>query len=90
MKKTSEYYEFKFHKLHKSQRKCGSPPLLENYASPSDKALCLTATLECYIERNQSGDLLISFVKQFNAVTKSAVPSSKMGKTNADYDWYQY
>ena len=64
--------------------------MLENYAFPSDKALCLIATLECYIERNQSGDLLISFVKPFNAVTKSAVPSSKLGKTNADYDWYHY
>ena len=51
MIKTSEYYEFTSHKLHKSWRKGESPPSLEIYSFPSDKALYVVATLDCYIER---------------------------------------
>ena len=50
MIKTSEYYEFRFHKLHKSWRRGESPPSLKIYAFPSDKALCVVAALDCYIE----------------------------------------
>ena len=52
MIKTSEYYEFRFHKLHKSWRRGESPPSLKIYAFPSDKALCVVAALDCYIERS--------------------------------------
>ena len=52
MMKTSEYYEFRFHKLHKSWRRGESPPSLKIYAFPSDKALCVVAALDCYIERS--------------------------------------
>ena len=64
MIKTSEYCEFRFHKLHKCLRKGESPP-----SFPSDKALCVVATLDCYIERssiwreeNQTSQLLVSFI----------------------------
>ena len=50
MIKTSEYYEFRYHKLHKSWRRGESPPSLKIYAFPSDKALCVVAALDCYIE----------------------------------------
>ena len=50
MIKTSEYYEFRFHKLHKSWRRDESPPLLKIYVFPSDKALCVVAALDCYKE----------------------------------------
>ena len=52
MIKTSEYYEFRYHKLHKSWRRGESPPSLKIYAFPSDKALCVVAALDCYIERS--------------------------------------
>ena len=80
MIKTSEYYEFKFHKLHNSWRRDESPPSLKIYAFPSDKALCVVAALDCYIERssiwrekNQTSQLLVSFIKPHNAVAKSTV-----------------
>ena len=41
MIKTSEYYEFKFHKPHKSWRRGESPPSLKIYAFPSDH-LCIS------------------------------------------------
>ena len=41
MIKTSDHYEFKFHKSHKSWRRCESPSSLKIYAFPSDKALCV-------------------------------------------------
>ena len=83
MIKTSGYYEFSFHKLHKSWRRGESPPSLKSYAFPSDKALCLIAALDCYIERrsrekmverasgekkNPTSQLLVSFIKPHNAV----------------------
>ena len=51
MIKTSEYYQFRFHKLHKSWRRGESVLSLKIYAFPSRKALCLVAALDCYIER---------------------------------------
>ena len=79
MIKTSEYYEFKFHKLHNSWRRDESPPSLKIYAFPSDKALCVAA-LDSYMERtsvwkekNLTSQLLVSFIKPYNAVAKSAV-----------------
>ena len=51
MIKTSEYYEFRFCKLHKSSRSGESPPSLKIYAFPSDRALCVVAALDCCIER---------------------------------------
>ena len=55
-------------------------PSLKISASPSDKALCVVAALDCYIERtliwraiNQASQLLVSFVKPHNAVAKSTV-----------------
>ena len=51
MIKTSQYYEFRFHKFHKSWKSVESPPSLKIYALLSDKALCAVATLDCYIER---------------------------------------
>ena len=51
MIKTSGYYELRFHKLHKSWRRGESPTSLKSYAFPSDKALCLVAALDRYIER---------------------------------------
>ena len=51
MIKTSRYCEFTFHKLHKSWRRSESPPLLQIYAFPSYKGLCVAAALDCYIER---------------------------------------
>ena len=57
-----------------------SPPSLKIYAFPSDKALCVVAALDCYIERtsiwrekNQNSQLLFSFIKPHNAVAKSTV-----------------
>ena len=80
MIKTSEYYEFRFHKLHKSWGRGESPPSLKKYAFPSDKALCVVATLDCYIDRtsiwrekNQASKSLVSFIKPHNAVAKSTV-----------------
>ena len=52
MIKTNEYYEFRFHKLLKFCRRGESPPSLKIYAFPSDKALCVVAALDCYIERS--------------------------------------
>ena len=78
--KTSEYYEFKFHKPHKSWRRGESPPSLKIYAFPSDHALCAVAALDCYIEatsiwreKNQTSHLLVSFIEPHNAVAKSTV-----------------
>ena len=51
MIKISEYYQFRFHKLHKSWSSGQSLLSLKIYAFPSDKALCLVAALDCYIER---------------------------------------
>ena len=48
MIKTSEYYEFRFQKLHKSSRKDECPPSLEIYAFPSGKELCAVTALDCY------------------------------------------
>ena len=80
MIKTSKYYEFRSHKLHKSWRKGQSPPSLKIYVFLSDKALCAVAALDCYIERssiwweeNQTSQLLVSFIKPHNAVAKSTV-----------------
>ena len=80
MIKTSEYYQFRFHKLHKSWSRGQSLLSLKIYAFPSDKALCLVAALDCYIERssfwrekNQTCQLLVSFIKPQNAVAKSMV-----------------
>ena len=80
MIKTSEYYEFRFHKLHKSWRKGEFSPSLKIYAFPSDKALGVVAALDCYLERssmwreeNQISQLLVSFIKLHNAVAKSTV-----------------
>ena len=54
--------------------------MLKIYAFPSDKALCAIAALDCYIERssiwrekNQTSQLLVSFIKPHNAVAKSTV-----------------
>ena len=52
MIKTSGYYEFRSRKLHKSWRRDESPPSLKIYAFPSDKALCVVAALDYYIERS--------------------------------------
>ena len=49
--KTSEYHEFKFHKLEALGEGVESPPSLKIYALPSDKALCVVAALDCCIER---------------------------------------
>ena len=49
--KTSEYYEFRFHKLHKSWRRSESPPLLKIYPFPSNRTLYVVTALDCYIER---------------------------------------
>ena len=38
-------------KMHKSWRRGESPTSLKSYAFPSDKALCLVAALDRYIER---------------------------------------
>ena len=80
MIKISEYYQFRFHKLHKSWSSGQSLLSLKIYAFPSDKALCLVAALDCYIERssfwrekNQTCQLLVSFIKPQNAVAKSMV-----------------
>ena len=52
MIKTSEqYYEFKFHKQHKSWGRGASPPSLKIFAFPSNKALRVVAVLDCYRER---------------------------------------
>ena len=50
--KKIEHYEFRFHKLCKSWRRGESPPSLKIYSFPSDKALCVVAALDCYIERS--------------------------------------
>ena len=77
MIKTSEYKEFRFHKLYTFWRKGESPPSLKIYAFPSDRALCVVAALDCYIEgtsiwrENQASQLLASFIKSHNAVAKS-------------------
>ena len=47
MTKTSECYEFKFHKLCESWRKGESPPSLKIDEFP----LCVVAVSDCYIER---------------------------------------
>ena len=66
MIKASEYYEFRFHKLHKTWRKGESPPSLKIYAFPSDKTLCVVAVLDCYkredinLERKKSSFSMIS------------------------------
>ena len=80
MIKTNEYYEFRFHKLHKSWRRGESPSSLKIYAIPSDKPLYVVAALEWYIERtsiwrekNQASQLLVSFIKPHNAAAKSTV-----------------
>ena len=80
MIKTSEYYKFRSHKLHKSWRRGESPPLLKIHAFPSDKALYMVSALEWYIERtsiwrekNKASQLLVSFIKPHNAVVKSTV-----------------
>ena len=80
MIQTSEYYEFRFHKLHKSWRRGESPPLLKIYAFSSDKALYVVTALDCYIERtsiwrekNRTSQLLVSFIKPHNAAAKSTV-----------------
>ena len=52
--KTSEYYEFRFHKLDKSWRRGEPSPSLKIYAFPSDKALCVVVALDCYIERTST------------------------------------
>ena len=51
MIRTSEYYDFRFHKLHKSWRRSESPPSLKIYAFPSDRTLNVVTALDCYIER---------------------------------------
>ena len=78
--KTSDYYEFMFHKLHKSWRSGESLPSLKIYAFRSDKALRVVAVLDCYIEgtsiwteKSQVYQLLVSFMKRHNAVAKSTV-----------------
>ena len=80
MIKTSEYYQFRYHKLHESWRRDESLLSLKIYAFPSDKALCLVAALDCYVERssfwrekNQTCQLLVSFIKPQNAGAKSIV-----------------
>ena len=76
MVKTSEYYEFRFHKLHKSCRRGEYPPSLKIYAFPSNKALCVVAALDCYIERTsicRASQSLVSFLKPHNAAAKSTV-----------------
>ena len=80
MIKTSECDEFRFHNLHKTWRRSESLFSLKIYAFPSDKALCVVAALDCYIERssiwrekNQTSQLLVSFIKPHNAVAKSTV-----------------
>ena len=52
MIKTSEYYEFIFHKLHNSWKRGESLPSLKIYAFPSNTVLCVVAALDCYIERS--------------------------------------
>ena len=80
MIKTSEYYEFRFHKLHKSCRRGESPPSLKINAFPSYRALCVVGALDCYIDRtsiwrekNQASQFVFSFIKPHNAVAKSTV-----------------
>ena len=80
MIKTSEYYEFRFHKLYKTWRRDDSLSIL--YAFLSDKTLCVVAALNCYIERtaiwggkNRASQLLVSFIKPHDAVAKSTVAS---------------
>ena len=77
MIKTSKYYEFRFHKLHKSWRRGESPSSLKIYAFSSDKALYVVAPLHFCIdktsiwrEKNQASQLLVTFIKPHNAVTK--------------------
>ena len=52
---------------------------LKIYAFPSDKALCVVAAFDCYIEKtsirrekDEASQLLVSFIKPHNAVAKSA------------------
>ena len=51
MIKASKYYEFRFHEPRKSWRMGESLPLLESFVFPLDKALCVVAALDCYVER---------------------------------------
>ena len=81
MIKTSEYDEFRFHNLHKSWRRSESLFSLKIYAFPSDKALCVVAALDCFIEissiwreKNQTSQLLVTFIKSHNTAAKSTVP----------------
>ena len=78
--KTVEYYEYRFHKLHKSRIRGQSPLFLKIYAFSSEKALCEVAALDCYIERTsiwrekiQAFQSLVSFIKPHNVVPKSTV-----------------
>ena len=77
MIKTSEFYDFRSHKMHKSWRRGESSHLLKIYTFPSDVALYAVAALNCYIERttiwkekNQTFQSLVSFVKPLNEVGK--------------------
>ena len=78
--KTSDYYEFKFQKLHKFWIRGESPPSLKIYPLSSDKAFCVVAASDYYIERTsigrektQASQLLPGFLKLNNAVAKSIV-----------------
>ena len=80
MMKTSEYYKFRFHRLHKSWQRGESLSSWKIYAFPAEKALCVVAVLDYYIEitsiwgeENQASQLLVSFIKPHNAVAKSTV-----------------
>ena len=77
---TEEIFNGKLHFLcSKFWRRGESSRSLKISVFPSDKALCVAAALDCYIEKtsirrekNEASQLLVSFIKPRNAVAKSA------------------
>ena len=85
--KDNDRYIFYFSKLHKSWRKCQTPPTMTYFAFGEDKALCVMETLNEYIncskpwrEANHEKRLLLSSIRPHNAVV-SCTTSGWLKKT---------
>ena len=78
MAKHAHFVKFRFSKLHKGWRTNKSSPEVKYYSFPLDQDICVTSTLESYIERSRQWrgsktQLLLSHIKPHKEVSSSTV-----------------
>ena len=79
MSKFKHFVQFQFGKLHKGWKVNKSSPVVKYYEFKADRDLCVTTTLQVYVDRSEAWrdanktQLLLSFIKPHKEVSRSTI-----------------